>query len=213
MRWRRTITGLTCALAVSIAPASVAQAAPPATTHVSAASVIDEGYPSLTILKQRGWRLPNKCKLEQAKMLFAAGWKTPGQLEMALGITWRESNWRNLDESSPWYTGALGVWQVQSRVWSGKSWWSRGAMLDPYRQSYIVKKHFFKGGMYHWGLGFNRATDRWYFDLGLYNAIWGESLTQAWVVQPFLRGINQIPKKCRLKPRLVKVQLVEWADR
>ena len=210
----RTITALICAASASIVPASVAKAAPPATTHASAVSVIDEGYPSLTILKQKGWRVPRKCDLEIVHATFRAGWKTPGQQELILGIGWRESNWRPLDESSPWYSGALGFAQIQTSAWSGQPWWSRANMLDIETQARIIKQHFFKKGlMWHWGMGFSKKKDDWYFNTHLYNNLWGSALVQAWVIDPFLRGVNMVPKKCKLKPRYVKVPLVEWSDR
>lgn len=142
------------------------------------------------------WRLSHKCKDKQAKMLFRTGWKTPGQMELAYGITWRESNHRPLDESSPWYSGALGQFQLQTSVWSGKSWWSRSNMLNPEIQSRIVKKHFFPGGLVHWGMGFNRKTDEWGWDTVIYDRLWGAYGVQSMVIAPFLRGVDRLPSKC-----------------
>lgn len=148
------------------------------------------------IHRNNNWILPSKCDDSQAKILFKAGFNRPGMLRGAYAITWRESNHQALDESSPWYSGALGTWQIQTSAWSGRSWWSRDNMLDKYTQSKIVRKHFLHGGMHNWGYGYSFKTDTWYENAGMYYSLWGSSLTYAWVIAPFNKGWAMFPKKC-----------------
>jgi hypothetical protein len=146
--------------------------------------------------KKKVWTLPRRCDNDQAKMLFEAGFKKPGMLRGAWAITWRESKHQSLDESSRYFTGALGTWQIQTSAWSGKSWWSRSNMLDKSTQSSIVREYFLKDGMYHWGYGYSFKTDSWYENAGMYYNLWGSRLTYAWVIQPFNTGWSLFPKKC-----------------
>lgn len=147
-------------------------------------------------LKDRNWILPSKCNDKQAKILFKAGFNRPGMLRGAWAITWRESKHQSLDESSRYFTGALGTWQIQTSAWSGKSWWSRENMLDKSKQSEIVRKHFLKDGMHNWGYGYSFKTDKWHEDAGMYYSLWGSELTYAWVIKPFNDGWSLFPKKC-----------------
>lgn len=147
----------------------------------------------------RNWTLPSKCNDKQAKILFKAGFNRPGMLRGAWAITWRESKHQSLDESSRYYSGALGTWQIQTSAWSGKPWWSRENMLDKKKQSEIVRKHFLKDGMYHWGYGYSFKNDSWYEDAGMYYSLWGPELTYAWVIEPFNTGWSLFPKKCTPK--------------
>lgn len=149
--------------------------------------------------RNKNWILPAKCDDKQAKILFKAGFNRPGMLRGAWAITWRESHHQALDESSPWYTGALGTWQIQTSAWSGRSWWSRSNMLDKYTQSKIVREHFLKDGMNNWGYGYSFKTDTWYENAGMYYSLWGSSLTYSWVIQPFNEGWAMFPKKCTPK--------------
>lgn len=149
--------------------------------------------------KKSIWILPNKCDNSQAKILFDAGFKRPGMLRGAWAITWRESKHQSLDESSRWFTGALGTWQIQTSAWSGRSWWSRDNMLDKRKQSEIVRKYFLKNGMHNWGYGYSFKNDSWYEDAGMYYSLWGPSLTYAWVIQPFNTGWSLFPGKCTPK--------------
>lgn len=144
----------------------------------------------------RNWTLPSKCNDKQAKILFKAGFNRPGMLRGAWAITWRESKHQALDESSRWFTGALGTWQIQTSAWSGRSWWSRDNMLDKKKQSEIVRKHFLKDGMHNWGYGYSFKTDSWYENAGMYYSLWGSSLTYSWVIAPFNTGWSIFPKKC-----------------
>ena len=149
--------------------------------------------------KEKVWTLPSRCDDKQAKILFKAGFNRPGMLRGAWAITWRESKHQSLDESSRWFTGALGTWQIQTSAWSGRSWWSRSAMLDKYQQSVIVRKHFLKSGMHNWGYGYSFKNDSWYEDAGMYYSLWGSSTTYAWVIAPFNTGWSLFPKKCTPK--------------
>jgi len=62
-------------------------------------------------ITDRNWTLPSNCNDKQAKILFKAGFNRPGMLRGAWAITWRESKHESLDESSRYFTGALGTWQ------------------------------------------------------------------------------------------------------
>ncbi len=147
-------------------------------------------------LKKKVWTLPSRCDDKQAKILFEAGFKRPGMIRGAWAITWRESKHQSLDESSRYFTGALGTWQIQTSAWSGKSWWSRNNMLDKETQSKIVRKHFLKDGMHNWGYGYAFKNDSWYEDAGMYYSLWGSRLTYAWVIHPFNTGWKLFPNKC-----------------
>ena len=146
--------------------------------------------------KEKVWTLPSRCDDKQAKILFKAGFNRPGLLRGAWAITWRESKHQSLTENSPWYSGALGTWQIQTSAWSGRSWWSRAAMLDKYQQSVIVRKYFLKNGMHNWGYGYSQKKDTWYVDAGMYYSLWGSGLTYSWVIAPFNTGWGLFPKKC-----------------
>ena len=145
---------------------------------------------------EKEWTLPEKCDDKQAKILFEAGFNRPGMLRGAWAITWRESNHQSLDENSPYFSGALGTWQIQTSAWSGRSWWSRDNMLDKKKQSEIVRKHFLNDGMHNWGYGYSFKNDSWYEDAGMYYSLWGSSLTHAWVIAPFNTGWSLFPGKC-----------------
>ena len=146
--------------------------------------------------EEKEWTLPEKCNDKQAKILFKAGFNRPGMLRGAWAITWRESKHQALDESSRYFTGALGTWQIQTSAWSGRSWWSRDNMLDKQTQSEIVRKHFLKDGMHNWGYGYSFKNDSWYENAGMYYSLWGSSLTYAWVIAPFNTGWSLFPGKC-----------------
>ena len=150
-------------------------------------------------ITDRNWTLPSNCNDKQAKILFKAGFNRPGMLRGAWAITWRESKHQSLTESSPWYSGALGTWQIQTSAWSGRSWWSRDNMLDKKKQSEIVRKYFLKDGMHNWGYGYSFNKDTWYENAGMYYSLWGSSLTYSWVIQPFNTGWSLFPGKCTPK--------------
>lgn len=190
MKWVATTTASLFAASVGIVPASASQDAG-ASTPVSGTVLA-----ALKTPKPK-WKLPSRCKDKQAKILYRAGFNKPGLLRGAWAITWRESKHQALDESSPWYSGALGTWQIQTSAWAGKAWWSRSNMLDKYTQSKIVRKYFLKDGMHNWGYGYSAKRDAWYEDAGMYYRLWGSSLTYAWVIAPFNTGWSLFPKACR----------------
>ena len=131
-----------------------------------------------------------KCKNQLANVLHAAGF-TGHSHQMAWAITMRESKGQNLDESSPWYSGALGIWQIQTSAHSGKHWWSRGAMLDPYTQSRIVYKHMTNKGKYWvpWGLNPDGSLNT-----SQYGG-WSSWQHENWIMAPFRQYMSQYPCK------------------
>jgi len=136
---------------------------------------------------------PSGCKDKTAVMLWHAGFKGERN-KIAWAITWRESKHANLDESSPWYTGALGIWQVQTSAHASKSWWSRSAMLNPKRQSRIVFKHMTNRGTYWrpWGLNFSgTAMDTSHF------GGWSSWQHYNWIWAPYQQGRALYPDACR----------------
>lgn len=135
---------------------------------------------------------PAKCKDKTAVMLWDAGFRGHKNA-VAWSITWRESKHRNLDESSPWYSGALGIWQVQTSAHSGRPWWSRSAMLNPRQQSRIVYLHMTQRGTYWrpWGL----TPDGNRLDPSHYQS-WGPALWDAWIMRPYLHARSMYPKEC-----------------
>lgn len=131
-----------------------------------------------------------QCADRVAGILHGAGFR--GQaLRTAWAIVMRESKGQNLDESSPWYTGALGMWQVQTSAHSGKPWWSRAAMLDPDRQARLVYLHLSARGtdFRHWGIGPGGTTDTTFY------GGWSSSQVWRWITEPFQRYWRQYP--CR----------------
>ena len=168
-----------------------ARPAPETSNNISNRSVYAKN-----VKQEKEWTLPEKCDNKQAKILFKAGFDRPGMLRGAWAITWRESKHQSLDESSRYFTGALGTWQIQTSAWSGHSWWSRDNMLDKETQSKIVREHFLESKMYHWGYGYSFKHDSWYEDAGMYYSLWGSGLTYAWVIEPFNTGWSLFPGKC-----------------
>jgi len=135
---------------------------------------------------------PAKCRDKVALMLWRAGFR--GQKNaIAWSVTHRESKHQNLDESSPWYSGALGIWQLQTSAHSGNRWWSRAAMLNPERQSRIVYLYMTKRGTYWrpWGL----TRDGNGLDPSHYSS-WGPALWDAWIMQPYWHARSIYPKAC-----------------
>ena len=136
------------------------------------------------------------CRNPIVTMLHDAGFREH-DLRAAWAITWRESKHQNLSESSPWYTGALGMWQIQTSAHSDKSWWSRDAMLNPERQSRIAYKYLTSKATnwVHWGLG-ETKTGKFYMDTSLYGG-WSSDQQYSWIWAPFQTGWNLYPKKCK----------------
>ncbi len=130
-----------------------------------------------------------ECRV--VKILQDAGFKGH-PLRIAYGIVMRESKGQNLDESSPWYTGALGMWQIQTSAHSGKSWWSRAAMLNPARQSRIVYLHMSNKGRWWqpWGLTPNgRGVDATQYP-------WSSWQITNWIWLPYERYYQSFPYRC-----------------
>lgn len=135
---------------------------------------------------------PAKCKNNVALMLWDAGF-TGRRNAVAWAITWRESHHQNLDESSPYYTGALGMWQVQTSAHAGKGWWSRSAMLDPAKQSRIVYKYMSDKGRNWQAWGLN--SDGTAMDVTQYGG-WSGDQQWAWIWAPYVDGLELYPKQC-----------------
>lgn len=135
------------------------------------------------------------CRNPIVTMLHDAGFRKH-DLRAAWAVTWRESKHQNLSESSPWYTGALGMWQIQTSAHSGKHWWSRSAMLNPERQSRIAYKYLTSKATnwIHWGLGENNG--KFYLDTSLYGG-WSSSQHYSWIWAPFVQGWSLFPNKCK----------------
>ena len=135
---------------------------------------------------------PSGCKDKTALMLWHAGFKGERN-KIAWAITYRESKHTNLDESSPWYTGALGIWQIQTSAHSGKSWWSRSAMLNPERQSRIVFKRMSDRGRHWtpWGLN----TTGTGIDASAYGG-WSDWQIANWIWAGYQTGRSLYPNKC-----------------
>ena len=182
------MSALAVLLAVAMLTGSPAPALNPATGNVIAVAEKKKKKPK--------WRLPRACKDAQAKTLFRAGFKKPGMIRGAWAITYRESRHQSLDESSRWFSGALGTWQIQTSAWSRQPWWSRSAMLSKHAQSKIVRKHFLRDNMRHWGYSYSFAGDTWYEDAGMYFGLWGSATTFAWVIQPFNSAYSAFPNNC-----------------
>lgn len=132
------------------------------------------------------------CKDKTALMLKRAGF-TGEKNRIAWAITWRESKHKNLNESSRWYTGALGLWQIQSSAHQGKPWWSRSAMLNPQRQSRLVYLHLSQRGTNwaHWGLNRNGTAMN-----TMYYGRWSSWQHHNWIWRPYQQGRALYPKAC-----------------
>lgn len=138
---------------------------------------------------------PATCRDHTARLLWKAGFRDRAN-RIAWSITWRESHHQNLDESSPWYTGALGMWQVQTSAHSGKSWWSRDAMLDPKRQSRLVYRHMTNGGRNWAPWGLTPRGDG--IDGSAYGG-WSAWQRQAWIWGPYMQAWGMYPRGCRAR--------------
>ena len=143
-----------------------------------------------TILAPAAHAQAGQCRT--VKVLESAGFKGH-KLRIAYGIVMRESKGQNLSESSPWFSGALGIWQIQTSAHSGKSWWSRAAMLNPYRQSQIVYQHMSAKGTYWrpWGLTSNGLG----LDTSHYGS-WSSWQHYNWIWAPYKRYYDSFPHKC-----------------
>lgn len=142
------------------------------------------------------WAKPKpewKCRDWAAKILHEAGFRGERHRQ-AWAITWRESKHQNLGPDSPWFSGALGLWQVQTSAHSGKSWWSYGAMMDPVAQSKIVYRHMSDKGRnwQAWGL-----TPSGQLDTTQYGG-WSSWQHLNWILYPYQKGYALYP--CKTTP-------------
>ena len=147
---------------------------------------------ALLLHKPKTEQPPEGCRDRTALMLWHAGFRGEKN-RIAWAITWRESKHQNLDESSPWYSGALGIWQVQTSAHSSKPWWSRPAMLNPARQSKIVYKHMSRRGNNWQPWGLNRTGTG--LDTTQYGG-WSSWQHHNWIWAPYVQGRTLYPKKC-----------------
>lgn len=132
-----------------------------------------------------------ECRV--VKILQNAGFKGE-PLRIAYGVVMRESKGMNLSETSPWYSGALGIFQIQTSAHSGKWWWSRAAMLNPQRQARIVYLHMTNKGRWWqpWGLTPNgRGVDATAF------RGWSQWQITNWIWVPYWRYYTAFPERCR----------------
>jgi hypothetical protein len=186
------------ALAATITPAGVPPTTPPAALTGSTAAVhaAPVWTPTPSTWTPPRARKPSRqvarwsCPDPLARLLHGAGFRGE-QLRTAWAIAMRESGGHNLDESSRWYTGALGIFQVQTSAHAGKPWWSRSAMLDPARQARLVYLHLSARGTdwRHWGIGPGGSTDTTYY------ANWSADQVYRWITAPFQARWAEYP--CR----------------
>jgi hypothetical protein len=132
-----------------------------------------------------------KCNDRMVRILEQAGFKG-WQVRHAWAITWRESKHQNLSESSRYFTGALGTWQIQTSAHRHNRWWSRAAMLNPARQSRIVYLHMTNRGTYWrpWGLTASGQLDTTHY------RGWSAWQHYNWILAPYRQGLALYPKGC-----------------
>lgn len=133
-----------------------------------------------------------ECRNEIVQDLVAAGF-TGESIRIGYAIVMRESRGASLDEGSPWYTGALGAWQIQTSAHSSKPWWSRSGMLDRRTQSRLVFKYLSNRGRdwSPWGI----SRDGKSVDATWYGG-WSQYQISQWVWQPYAQFKSQFPRKC-----------------
>jgi hypothetical protein len=134
-----------------------------------------------------------RCNNDAAQILYRAGFRGWSH-KMAWAITYRESKHQNLSESSRYYTGALGYWQVQTSAHSSKPWWSRSAMLDPQTQSSIVYRYMTNRGTnwVPWGLNPDGSLNTTHY------RGWSSWQHENWIMKPFRTGLALYP--CKMLP-------------
>lgn len=133
-----------------------------------------------------------ECKDPVVRILKDVGF-TGNSLRIGWAIVMRESKGQNLSESSPWYSGALGFWQIQTSAHSSKPWWSRAAMLNPKRQTEIVYKYMTRKGTWWqpWGITPNGRG----VDASQYGG-WSQWQITNWIWVPYWRYYQSFPRGC-----------------
>lgn len=131
-----------------------------------------------------------KCKNNIAQILYNAGFRGWPH-KMAWAIVYRESKGQNLDESSRYFTGALGIFQIQSSAHRNKAWWSRSNMLNPQTQANIVYKYMTNRGTnwVAWGLNSNGTLNTTHY------RGWSSWQHENWIMKPFRTGLALYPCK------------------
>lgn len=138
---------------------------------------------------------PFDCRNGLARTLHGAGFRGES-LRTGWAVAMRESHGQSLDEGSPWYSGALGIFQIQTSAHSGKSWWSRSAMLDADRQARIVYRHMTQKGRDWSAWGLTRDGN---LDASQYGS-WSSWQHEAWIMAPFrtyAAEFDALPRGCR----------------
>jgi hypothetical protein len=134
-----------------------------------------------------------RCDSRLVRDLYNAGFRGE-RVRIAYAIVMRESGGTSWDERSPYYTGALGAWQIQTSAHSSKWWWSRSAMLDRRRQTHIVFKYMTNGGRNwsQWGI----TRDGNGVDASAYRN-WSTAQVSAWIWRPYAHFKSNFPRKCK----------------
>lgn len=140
------------------------------------------------IIKATPDRAKGRCSDKLANTLYRAGFRGES-LRFAWAVAMRESRGIPQDESSPYFTGAYGIFQVQEEAWSDRSWWSRGAMMDPLQQAVIVFRYMTNRGAdwSHWGLNANGTVNDTYY------SHWTPWQKRNWISKPFQRFYRVFP--------------------
>lgn len=173
------------ALAAGSLLAAMLVAAPTTAANASVGSVPMDGWEQRAKASQ-GFQ----CRDRLARMLHRVGFRGHSN-RMAYAIVMRESKGQSLDESSRWFSGALGIWQIQTSAHRGKWWWSRSAMLDQERQSRIVYRYMSNRGTWWraWGLTPDGRLDATHYRR------WSAWQHENWIMRPFRKYYAAYP--CR----------------
>jgi hypothetical protein len=175
------------AIALGFSAIGWADAAPQPTTATISAQVVD-GW-AARAKNERAPRLTKfSCNNNTARILYNAGFRG-NSLRMAWAIVMRESKGQNLDESSRYFTGALGIFQIQTSAHSGKPWWARSAMLSPDTQSRIVYRYMTSRGTNWrpWGLTPDGRLDATHY------RGWSSWQQENWIMKPFRKYYAAYP--------------------
>ena len=131
-----------------------------------------------------------RCNNNLANILYKAGF-TGNSHRVAWAIAMRESKGQSLDESSRYFTGALGIFQIQTSAHRNKSWWSRSNMLNPQTQANIVYNHMTNKGKVWVAWGHNPDGS---LNTTHYRG-WSSWQHQNWIVRPFQKYYAAYPCK------------------